>query len=408
MIQSEKIEQSIQVNLRHQIIFTENIFSIENQLLAELLDSKFDESFHRSKVAFFIDSGLIQANPNLVSQIRCYCRKFLRHLSEDFSDLHLIVPGGENCKQDRKIFDSIIDFMHASKLCRHSYVIVVGGGCVLDAVCFAASIVHRGIRHIRIPTTVLAQNDAGIGIKNGIDAFEKKNFLGTFQLPDVVINDFSFLQTLDANHWRNGIAEAVKVALIKDPDFFEWIEDHTHSLIKRDLSAMKFLIKKCATLHLEHIATSGDPFEKGSTRPLDFGHWAAHKIEQLSQFKISHGHAVAVGICIDTTYSQKMGLLSKEDEIRVIHCLSNLGFELNLSELGLRNLSDGNLKILEGLSEFREHIGGILCLTMLRKIGSSVEIHEVQLSKMIESIEQVSWFGKSEIHKISGKMITSL
>lgn len=406
MLQAEKIEQNIQVNLRHQVIFTENVFSVENPLLAELLEPEFHRSIHLSKVVFFIDSGLIQANPDLISQIQEYCGRFLKQLRHFTSDFHFIVPGGETCKQDKKVFDSIIEFMNDSKLCRHSYVIVIGGGCVLDTVCFAASIVHRGIRQIRIPTTVLAQNDAGIGIKNGIDAFNKKNFLGTFQIPEVVINDFSFLRTLDEHQWRNGIAEAVKVALIKDPSFFEWIEDHTQSLIQRDLSAMKFLIKKCATLHLKHIATSGDPFEKGSARPLDFGHWAAHKIEQLSQFKISHGHAVAVGICIDTVYSQKIGLISKEDSNRVIHCFSHLGFKLNPSELVLKNTSDGVLRILEGLAEFREHIGGILCLTMLSKIGSSVELHEVHLSKMTESIEQMSRFGERKIHKLSDKMTT--
>src|SRR5204862_561409 len=109
-------------------------------------------------------------------------------------------------------------------LCRHSFLAAVGGGAVLDMAGLAAATAHRGIRHIRIPTTVLSQNDSGIGVKNGVNAFGKKNFLGTFAPPFAVINDSGFLTTLDDRDWRSGIAEAIKVALIKDAPFFNFIK----------------------------------------------------------------------------------------------------------------------------------------------------------------------------------------
>src|SRR5690606_30287435 len=113
-----------------------------------------------------------------------------------------------------------------------------------------AAISHRGVRHIRIPTTVLAQNDSGIGVKNSVNYRGKKNFLGTFVPPVAVINDRVFLRTLEIRDWRSGMAEAVKVALIKDLEFFEWIEANTEALSARSEEEMTQLILKCADLHL--------------------------------------------------------------------------------------------------------------------------------------------------------------
>ena len=175
--------------------------------------------------------------------------------------------------------------MNDQRIDRHSSVIAIGGGAMLDVVGFAAAITHRGVRLIRMPTTVLAQNDAGIGVKNGVNYLGKKNFLGSFAPPFAVINDFTLLYTLRPQQWRDGTAEAVKVALIRDRAFFEWIEANAARLVERDSTAFRFLIRRCAELHLEHITAGGDPFERGSARPLDFGHWSAHKMESLSQFR---------------------------------------------------------------------------------------------------------------------------
>jgi 3-dehydroquinate synthase len=141
-------------------------------------------------------------------------------------------------------------------------------------------------------------------------------------------------------------------------------------------------------LHLDHIATSGDPFELGSARPLDFGHWSAHKLEQLSNFQIRHGEAVAIGIALDVVYSRQAGLLDAPSAERVLALLERLGFDLFANEL-LNVGSDGQLQVLGGLNEFREHLGGDLTITLLREIGRGVEVHEVNLPKLVAAIHEL-------------------
>ena len=266
--------------------------------------------------------------------------------------------------------------MNDAKIDRHASVVAIGGGAMLDVVGFAAAITHRGVRLVRMPTTVLAQNDAGIGVKNGVNCFGKKNFLGSFAPPDAVINDFSLLRTLRPEQWRDGIAEAVKVGLIRDSPFFEWIEGNVHRLVERDADAFRYLIRRCAELHLQHITTSGDPFERGSARPLDFGHWSAHKLESLSNFQISHGHAVAIGMAIDATYAMKMHLCEEKVGRRILDCLSALQFPRNVGHAFALDAE----ALLGGIAEFREHLGGTLSLSMVPTPGRAIEIDRVDPS----------------------------
>ena len=252
---------------------------------------------------------------------------------------------------------------------------------------------------MRIPTTTLSQDDSGVGVKNGINAFGKKNFIGTFAPPYAVINDFDLLASNSPRDKRAGYVEAVKVALIRDRDFFEAIERDADRLHAFDSDAMEQLIYRCAELHVNHIATSGDPFEFGSARPLDFGHWAAHKLEQLSDYAIRHGEAVAIGIALDTIYSRKMGYLDAASAERVLLLLERLGFELFANEL-LNVDSENNLMVLKGLEEFREHLGGQLSLTLLKAIGQGFEVHTMNLPRVIESIYELQ--GR---HQQSGRKI---
>jgi 3-dehydroquinate synthase len=267
-------------------------------------------------------------------------------------------------------------------------VIAVGGGALLDMAGLAAATAHRGVRHIRIPTTTLSQDDSGVGVKNGINAFGKKNFIGAFAPPFAVINDFQLLESLPERDKRAGYAEAVKVALIRDAEFFASIERDARKLRLFDPEAMRRLIHRCAALHVNHIATSGDPFEFGSARPLDFGHWSAHKLEQLSEYRIRHGEAVAIGIALDTLYSAKKGFLDAESAERILVLLESLGFDLFAHDL-LRVGADGGLSVLGGLEEFREHLGGQLTVTLLRGIGRGFEVHEMHYGRVIEAIHDL-------------------
>lgn len=357
------LQQSFSVKFEYKVYFTSGLFDLSNPLLNDFLKAE----GHPKKIFFVVDEGVGRA---VADQIDAY---FNVYKAVNLVPQTLFVPGGEKVKNDTQYFDQILEAVNTHKIDRHSYIAAIGGGSVLDLVGYAAAVSHRGIRHIRIPTTVLSQNDSGIGVKNGINFFGKKNFLGTFAPPVAVFNDELFLNTLGDRDWRSGISEAVKVALIKDPLFFEWIEANAGLLAARDKEAMNYLIVRCAELHMQHIAGK-DPFESGSSRPLDFGHWSAHKLEQLTDFKVLHGEAVAMGMALDTVYSNLSGFLSDDDCSRILNLLVQLGFELTHPMMEAGDQKSG---ILLGLEEFREHLGGELTIMLLEKIGSGVEVHEM-------------------------------
>jgi 3-dehydroquinate synthase len=267
-------------------------------------------------------------------------------------------------------------------------VISIGGGAFLDAVGYAVATAHRGLRLVRFPTTTLSQDDSGVGVKNAINAFGKKNWIGTFSVPFAVINDFKFLGSQDPKSSVSGLIEAVKVALVKDGEFFKWIEANVTALSQLDREPFEECIKRSALLHARHIALGGDPFETGSSRPLDFGHWAAHKMEALTNYELSHAEAVAVGLALDTIYSQKIGFLSKENAERIIKVLINLGLKTYHPALDWAD-SKGNRRVLAGLDEFREHLGGELTVLLLSDLGKGVDVHEFNTSILEQSIEEL-------------------
>lgn len=376
------IEQTFSVPFRYQVCFVEGIFDPSNPLLAQFLNNG-----KKAKAFFVVDSGVAEAFPNLLKDIKAYSHAF-----QDAFQLcaePLVVPGGERSKNDEESFKKIVDATHLYGIDRHSYIVAIGGGAILDMVGFAAAISHRGIRHIRIPTTVLSQNDSGVGVKNGINAYGKKNYLGTFAPPFAVINDFNFLNTLDDRDWRSGISEAIKVALIKDIEFFEWLEKNATALANRQMAPMQELIIKCAQMHMDHIAGK-DPFESGSARPLDFGHWAAHKLEHLTQYQVRHGEAVAIGIALDSTYSYLKGMISRVDLIRIINLMKALGFGIYAHELSGKEL-------IKGLEEFREHLGGELTITLLETMGKGVEVHQMDDDLILQSIDQLKLFHQEKV-----------
>lgn len=366
------LEQSFKVSFNYNVYFTSDIFHSSNKDFDFFLREHIEHSTHQ-KILFVVDDGVLNTHPQLPGDIDVY---FKTHKTVSFIKEIIAIPGGENAKNDCGSFDLIVEAIDKYGIDRHSYVAAIGGGSVLDLVGFVAAISHRGIRHIRIPTTVLSQNDSGIGVKNGINYKGKKNFLGAFAPPIAVFNDDTFLLTLDDRNWRSGIAEAIKVSLIKDANFFYWIEKNVQKLVDRVPETMNYLIRRCAELHLQHIA-SGDPFELGSSRPLDFGHWSAHKLEQLSDFKILHGEAVAMGIALDTLYTALSGRLSMQKAERIIDLLLKLGFEITDP---LLQIKEDNSEILKGLQEFREHLGGRLTIMLLTDIGHGEEVHEMDIS----------------------------
>jgi 3-dehydroquinate synthase len=365
----ESIRQVFNIRFEYNVYFTTDLFQEKNDVFRSFLREAKNPG-ESKKILFVLDNGVIEQHPNLVQQIKTYLGK---EPGIRLVDEMVILPGGEVTKNDNAYFEKIVAAVHHHGIDRHSYLVAIGGGSVLDVAGYAAAVSHRGIRHVRIPTTVLSQNDSGVGVKNGINYFTKKNFLGTFTPPVAVFNDNQFLTTLDDAEWRSGISEAIKVALIKDATFFEWLEANAEKMANRDMKVMQYQIKRCAELHLQHIG-GADPFESGSSRPLDFGHWSAHKLEQLSHFTIRHGEAVAIGIALDTVYSFLSGRLQEAAMRRVLELIKKLGFQLTDTLLEVTNARS---PLLEGLNEFREHLGGRLTIMLLRDIGVGEEVHEI-------------------------------
>jgi len=384
----EYLQQSFTVKFEFKVFFTSVLFNTTNTVLNDFLISSGTPTSVK-KILFVVDQGVLKGTADLPEQIRKY---FTAHKTVQLIDDILILPGGETIKNDPSFLQLLLEAVNTHGIDRHSYIAAIGGGSLLDLVGYAAAISHRGVKHIRIPTTVLSQNDSGVGVKNSMNYFGKKNFLGTFTPPAAVFNDDLFLSSLSNRDWRSGISEAIKVALIKDLEFFEWLEANALALTNRDLSVMNYLIRRCAELHLNHIAGS-DPFERGSLRPLDFGHWSAHKLEQLTGFEVLHGEAVAMGIALDTVYSNLCGRLSDPEVKRVILLFQKLGFNLSHPYMQIEN---NESPILVGLEEFREHLGGELTIMLLNAIGEGTEVHEIdtellkQAGKILNEYQSLS------------------
>jgi len=371
------LKQRFTIDYTYDVYFTEGLFASENAVFRDFLTAGGRGS--GQKMLFVVDEDVWKRHPGLQTQIRDYLGDPALPEMVD----PMAIPGGELCKNDPARLAAIVRAVDRHGIDRHSYVVGIGGGAVLDLVGFAAAISHRGIRHIRVPTTVLSQNDSGVGVKNSVNHNGKKNFLGTFAPPVAVFNDFAFLKTLDDRSWRAGMAEAVKVALIKDPAFFGWIEENAAELPRRGSQAMRELIFRCAELHLAHIR-SGDPFEMGSSRPLDFGHWSAHKLEQMTDFGLLHGEAVAIGMAIDVHYSHLIGNLDARESLRAIGLIARLGLPVYHPIL---DDARARTTLLGGLSEFREHLGGRLTVVLLEAIGRGRDYHSLDTALLLKSID---------------------
>lgn len=380
-MQLQPIKQSFQVQYDYQLYFTSGLFALENQMFVNLIADYKD--FEPVKLLFVLDDGVKHHHPTLIPQIEDYCKAHRQTIK--YTDT-LVLPGGEQVKNSDKAIESVLKGVNDNKICRHSFVVVIGGGAVIDMVGYAAAIAHRGVKLIRIPTTVLSQNDSAVGVKNSVNAFKKKNFLGTFAPPFAIINDSDFLETLEQRDWISGISEAIKVALIKDKTFFKYIANNAVALKNREMEPMQYVIYKCAEMHMHHIAQGGDPFESGSSRPLDFGHWAAHKLEFMTNYELRHGEAVAKGIALDVTYAQLVGLISEEDLQHILDVMIAIGFDLSLPVQS----NDEIEQLLNGIEEFREHLGGQLTITLISELGVKHDVHTIDMELMSKAITKLN------------------
>lgn len=376
--------QRIEVRFDFPLVFTRDVFASGNATLADVIARREPDRHHRA--LFVIDEGVASAQPELEARIALWCAAHAQHV--ELVGAPLRIPGGEVAKNEPRHLEALLRRLHDEHIDRHAFVVAIGGGAVLDLAGYAAAIVHRGVRMVRLPTTTLAQADAGVGVKNGVNAFGRKNFLGTFSPPFGVVCDAAMLDLLPVRDRRAGLAEVVKVGVVRDADLFEWLVTRERALASGEPAALERAVRRGAELHLAHIATSGDPFELGSARPLDFGHWAAHKLEALTDHRLRHGEAVAVGIALDVRYAVAASLLPRHVGDRVVGLLEGLGFTLWAPELEERD-AGGRPRVLEGLEEFREHLGGRLTVTLPTGLGRAVEVNAMDEARIVAALAEL-------------------
>lgn len=359
--------RTVRLSFAHRVHFTRGAFDRANDALPAALAD--DAAVASRRAVVLIDEGVRSAQPDIEDRIRACFASHPARLPRIVAVE--TVAGGERAKEDMRLVDRVIELVEKHAIDRKSFVFAIGGGAMLDAVGFGAATAHRGVRLVRLPTTTLAQDDAAMGVKNGVNRFGKKNFVGAFAVPYAVVCDESLLSTLPPAVFRAGFSEAVKIALLKDPAFFAGIERVASAIAACDLDASSPVIRRSAELHLAHIVDGGDPFEANEARPLDFGHWAAHRLESMSAHAVSHGDAVALGLLLDCRYSNLKGWLSDAEHARIRACVAALGLPMRHA------LFADTKRLLAGLEEFREHLGGQLTVTMLRAIGHGFEVHEL-------------------------------
>ena len=369
------IIQRFTVSYRYPVCFTRGVFEPSNPALAAVCEP--GPGGAPARAVAVLDSGLAAATPGLRASVRRYFAAHAGRLA--LAAAPLVIPGGEAAKNSDGAVRAILALAERVHLDRHGYLVAAGGGAVLDASGLAAALIHRGVRLVRLPSTLLAEDDAGVGVKNGINGRYMKNAFGTFLPPAAVIDDLDFLATLPDRVFRSGIAEAFKVAIITDLPFFRALCRDAPRLARRERAATERLVRKTAALHLRHIATSGDPFEFGSARPLDFGHWSAHRLEKLSGFRLSHGEAVAIGVALDSTYAALKRYITQEGLAAILGGLSACGLPISDPLLA-------DPALLGGLDQFREHLGGRLCVTLPKPLGSKVEVHALDPAALRRAI----------------------
>jgi 3-dehydroquinate synthase len=374
------IDAPFAVDFVHRVRFTRDLFDPANPTLADALDPE-RRGRGPARLLLAIDRGVHAAWPDIEARVTAYAAAHRERMPPPAATLSVV--GGEAAKNDMATVDATMEAIDLQRICRQSFVLAIGGGAMLDAVGFAAATAHRGVRLVRVPTTTLAQDDAAMGVKNGVNRRGKKNFVGAFATPWAVLNDERFLETLPDDHFRDGFSEAVKIALLRDPALFRRMEDTADAIRARDLGAAMPVVRRSAELHLRHIVRGGDPFELREARPLDYGHWSAHRIESLTHFAVSHGAAVGIGVALDTLYAALDGRLPRHEAERTIALLQRLGIAC------WHPVLDNADALLAGLEEFREHLGGRLTVTLLTGIGQPEDAHALAASTVRAAIAEL-------------------
>ncbi|MFW6153666.1 MAG: 3-dehydroquinate synthase [Planctomycetota bacterium] len=368
-LDGRRYHQEFEVLCRYDVHFTDDLFDPANPLLPSVFaDPGPDARFH---VGVCLDEGLVNAQPDLPNRIVAYfdahgaCLKLAGEPA--------IIPGGEARKGDWEAMLDAVWHFGTPRFGRQDYAMIIGGGAMLDLVGFALSIVYRGGRQVRVPTTVLAQCDGGVAVRTFVNEAGRKDFASTLAPPFTVINDRAMLRSLGRREWIAGTAEAFKIALCADRELFDLLRAYGPAIADRDEAVMARVIQRSAVLHLERIRGEGTTFGTGRDQPVDLGHWVGHRLEAMSRYWLPHGQAIAVGIAVDCACARHLGLIGGDDLERVLDALIRAGLPVYHQHLDDRT-AHGRLKLLASLEDMRHRFGPSVTVLLPDRIGHAVAV----------------------------------
>ncbi len=298
----------------------------------------------------------------------------------DFDCHSLVLPDGESFK-NLEVLNSIFDALLERRFARDATLLALGGGVVGDITGFAAACYQRGIAHLQLPTTLLAQVDSSVGGKTAVNHRLGKNMIGAFHQPSCVLADTATLQSLPPREFRAGVAEVIKYGLIRDLEFFEWIESNVGSVLDLEPEALSFVIERSCRDKAEVVAE--DERESGARALLNFGHTFGHAIETgLGYGSWLHGEAVAAGMCLAASLSARLGWISEEDVRRVERLLSRTGLPTRLPG------SLDESRMLELMAVDKKVLGGRTRLVLLEALGRAVVSDDFDTQALRETLAQ--------------------
>ena len=315
-----------------------------------------------------------------------YFEELIQSIRIDTISVNLIgISGGDKTKSMAHL-ENIIEKILSFEIDRDTIIIAFGGGVVGDIAGFAASILLRGIHFIQIPTTLLSQVDSSVGGKTGVNGILGKNLIGSFHQPLAVIADTIILKSLPNRELRAGFSEVIKYGLIKDKEFFKWLEgNYTEILNYDDLKLKKIIIKSCS---IKSNIVQEDEKENGKRALLNLGHTFAHAIESFGSYdgKIIHGEAVAIGICMAFRFSYKLGLCIRSDLERVINIFQKSKLPTSIKDIP--NLSISNSGMMEKFKYDKKTRQGKLTFILNSKIGNSFVEQDIDVNTLKNFINE--------------------
>ena len=308
-----------------------------------------------------------------------YLEKVKTHLQQYQLEV-VILPDGEQYKT-LAIMNKIFDALMARQFSRNTTLIALGGGVIGDISGFAAACYQRGIPFIQIPTTLLAQVDSSVGGKTGVNHALGKNMIGAFYQPQCVIIDVKVLSTLDDRQLSAGIAEVIKYGLIRDANFFSWIETNIEKILAKDQESLIYIIEQSCRKKAEIVAA--DERESGIRAILNLGHTFGHAIETgVGYGKYLHGEAIAIGTCQAADLSRRMGWLSDVDVVRIIALFKKAGLP---TEPPAEMLAPEFIKLM---AVDKKNVDGEIRLILLNKIGEATLPLGVERAILLETLNE--------------------